>query len=250
MPIPRVWPRLAMRDYVSSKTLGKHPGTWRAQPGGSVGGRAYGAREGLLREVGPFTSSRDRPAVTHRRATRCGGAGRAGQRNGGRPPGHTLSAGAGARPPRGKRTRLCVRMASRPHQRQPLPTSAGPAARPGSPLTVSAVSAAFWCCVSITAISALVSLGYSIAALAGSRSSPDRTPSMYAFARSLALAAGALAAVVVRSVSFAEAIAFLMVIVQGADAVIGTRIGDRLKTIGPAATALFNAAALVWLAQQ
>ncbi|WP_291421349.1 hypothetical protein [Devosia sp.] len=38
----------------------------------------------------------------------------------------------------------------------------------------------------------------------------------------------------------------MMIIVQAADAYIGTTTKDRLKTFGPALTALFNLAALVW----
>lgn len=73
---------------------------------------------------------------------------------------------------------------------------------------------------------------------------------MYAFARSLALAAGAVAALLIRSVAFAEAIAFTMIIVQAADAVIGIRLRERLRTFGPAATSLVNAIALLWLGRQ
>ena len=111
------------------------------------------------------------------------------------------------------------------------------------------MSAAFWVCSSITAVSAFVSLGYSTAALGGT-TAPEGTSSMYAFARSLALAAGSAAALFVRSPTFSEAIAFTMIIVQAADAVIGVRLGDRLKTLGPAATSLANAIALVWLVQR
>jgi hypothetical protein len=111
------------------------------------------------------------------------------------------------------------------------------------------MSAAFWVCAGVTAISAFVSLGYSIAALAGS-DTLGRTSSMYASARSLALAVTAVVALFARSSTFLEAIALAMVIVQALDAIIGVRIHDRLKTIGPAATSLANAVALIWLLQQ
>jgi hypothetical protein len=54
------------------------------------------------------------------------------------------------------------------------------------------------------------------------------------------------------SSSYADpcSIALAMVIVQAVDAIIGVRIHDRLKTIGPAATSLANAVALIWLLQQ
>jgi hypothetical protein len=38
-----------------------------------------------------------------------------------------------------------------------------------------------------------------------------------------------------------------MIIVQICDAAIGVVIGDRMKTFGPAGTALLNLAAVVWL---
>ena len=112
-----------------------------------------------------------------------------------------------------------------------------------------AVSTAFWVCSIITALSAFVGLGYSIATV-GWSPAPQQVPAMYAFARSLALAAAAVAALLTRSVAFAEAIAFTMIIVQAADAVIGVRLHERMRTFGPAATSLANAIALVWLMQQ
>ncbi len=111
------------------------------------------------------------------------------------------------------------------------------------------MSAAFWVCAIITAVSAFVSLGFSIAGMAAADAS-SRTSSMYASARSLALVVTATVALLTRSNSYVEAIAVTMVIVQAVDAVIGVRIRDRLKTVGPAATALVNAAALVWLLRQ
>ena len=111
------------------------------------------------------------------------------------------------------------------------------------------MSTAFWVCSSITAISALVGLGYSIATV-GWSPTPQQVPAMYAFARSLALAAGAVAALLMQSVAFAEAIAFAMIIVQAGDAIIGVRLRERLRTFGPAATSLANAVALVWLVRQ
>jgi hypothetical protein len=40
-----------------------------------------------------------------------------------------------------------------------------------------------------------------------------------------------------------------MIIVQACDAVIGTMIKDRMKTFGPAGTALLNLVAVIWLIQ-
>jgi hypothetical protein len=108
------------------------------------------------------------------------------------------------------------------------------------------VSIAYWVCAAVTVISAMVSLGYSIAAL-GTADPGNRTASRYAAARSLALAFTAVAACVFRSEGFLMAVALAMVIVQTVDALIGAADRDRLKTYGPAATALIDLATLLWL---
>lgn len=113
------------------------------------------------------------------------------------------------------------------------------------------MSVAFWSCGSVTSVSALVSLGYSIAALraASTDGHAGRVPAMYAFARSLALATTAVAATFGQSSAALQAVALAMVLVQTGDAVIGVFTHDRLKTSGPATTALVNGAALIWLSQ-
>jgi hypothetical protein len=40
-----------------------------------------------------------------------------------------------------------------------------------------------------------------------------------------------------------------VIIIQACDAVIGTTIKDRMKTFGPAGTALLNLVAVIWLIQ-
>ncbi|PYI65979.1 hypothetical protein CVV68_16265 [Arthrobacter livingstonensis] len=70
---------------------------------------------------------------------------------------------------------------------------------------------------------------------------------MYALARSLALVLVAIVGLLSSSIPFVAAAALAMILVQGLDAVIGARISDRLKTVGPALTAMVNAAALVWM---
>lgn len=108
------------------------------------------------------------------------------------------------------------------------------------------MSTAFWICAIATAISALVSAGY---AVAGLHSAVDeaRVPSMYALARSAALVAVAFVGLFSASAAFVAAVAVAMIVVQGLDAFIGVRISNKVKTIGPALTALVNLAALVWL---
>jgi hypothetical protein len=105
---------------------------------------------------------------------------------------------------------------------------------------------AFWVCSSITVISAAVSFGYAVAGLRGA-TGVAITPSMYALARSIALLVVAVIAPLTGSVAFVAASAIAMIVVQGVDAVIGVRLRDRVKTFGPAATALAGLASLVWV---
>lgn len=104
----------------------------------------------------------------------------------------------------------------------------------------------FLICAVMTSISAVISLGFSIAAVAGTTGSA-RTLSLYNCARSLALTVISLGAFVSGSGSWLQAAAVAMIVVQGCDAVIGVIIKDAMKTFGPAGTALANLAALAWL---
>jgi len=101
-------------------------------------------------------------------------------------------------------------------------------------------------CFEITIASAIVSLGFSIAAIA-THSGQARLMAFYAGARSLAFAAISLAAFWVGSVSWLQASASGMIIVQLCDAVIGMVIRDKVKALGPGCTAIVNLGALVWL---
>ncbi|MFC8733755.1 hypothetical protein ACFT5B_14970 [Luteimicrobium sp. NPDC057192] len=107
--------------------------------------------------------------------------------------------------------------------------------------------AAFWVCGLVTLVSAAVSLGYSIAALRAADAPGERLASRYAAARSVALASVAVVALFSGSEGFVVAVGLAMVVVQALDAIVGSTIPDRLKTVGPAATAVVNAAAVVWL---
>ncbi len=104
----------------------------------------------------------------------------------------------------------------------------------------------FTACAMVTMTSAIVSLGFSIVALR-SVSGEARTLALYASARSLALVIVSILAFPVGATAWLEAVAWCMIIVQACDAAVGITIGDRLKTFGPAATALLNLAALTWL---
>jgi hypothetical protein len=106
----------------------------------------------------------------------------------------------------------------------------------------------FIICASITAISAITSLGFSIAAALGSRDTA-RTLALYACARSTALAIASAVPFFTGSTGWLQAIAWSMIIVQAGDAVIGGTIKDPMKTYGPAGTALLNLATVIWLTQ-
>jgi hypothetical protein len=104
---------------------------------------------------------------------------------------------------------------------------------------------AFWVCAGVTAASALVGLGYSVAAVV-SALDQARVNAMYALSRSVALVAAVLVPIFSQTRSSLLTIALAMVIVQTLDAVVGARIHDRLKTFGPASLAVVNLVALVW----
>jgi hypothetical protein len=108
------------------------------------------------------------------------------------------------------------------------------------------MSFVYWFCAVVTAVSALTSLGFSVAALAVA-SQQNRTSARYAASRSLALAIAAAVPVVSPSRPWLEAVALAMVIVQAVDAVIGADEHDVMKTLGPAMLSLINLIALVLL---
>jgi hypothetical protein len=108
------------------------------------------------------------------------------------------------------------------------------------------MSMPFIVCASITAVSALISLGFSIAA-ALNTAGEARTMALYACARSVALAVASAVPFLTGSTPWLLAVACSMTIVQACDAMIGVTIKDRMKTLGPAGTALLNLAALLWL---
>jgi hypothetical protein len=110
------------------------------------------------------------------------------------------------------------------------------------------MTAPFILCASITAISAVISLGFSVEA-AVRATGTARTMALYACARSVALVIASAVPFLTGSAEWLQAIAWSMIIVQACDAVIGTTINDRMKTLGPAGTALLNLVAVIWLIQ-
>ena len=91
-------------------------------------------------------------------------------------------------------------------------------------------------------------LGISIAAQR-TATGAARTMALYACARSLALFVASVVPFLSGSVGWLLAVAWSMIIVQALDAIVGMTIKDKVKTFGPAATALLNLAAVIWLIQ-
>ena len=110
------------------------------------------------------------------------------------------------------------------------------------------MSLPFIVCASITAISAIISLGFSISAALGT-TDIARTMALYACARSTALMIASAVPFLTGSNGWLQAMAWSMIIVQTGDAVIGGTIKDPMKPYGPAGTALLNLVALIWLIQ-
>jgi heme A synthase len=97
----------------------------------------------------------------------------------------------------------------------------------------------------ITTVSALVSAGFSLAALFGPTG--DDVLGRYAASRSIALLIAVLCCVGFRSRKAIAGLALVMSLVQGFDGLIGALADDPAKTYGPFVLALVNFAALAWL---
>jgi hypothetical protein len=108
------------------------------------------------------------------------------------------------------------------------------------------MSIPFLSCALITAVSAVISLGFSIAA-AFNAAHEVRDMALYTCARSVALVVVSTVPFFTGSTPWLQAIACSMIIVQVCDAAIGVIIKDRIKTFGPAGTALLNLGAVIWL---
>lgn len=117
----------------------------------------------------------------------------------------------------------------------------------GDTIILRCMEASFWLCAVITLVSALTSLGFSIVAARISDAGAGLLNARYAMSRSGALAVVAVVAIVNQSTLWLAAVAVAMVLIQAGDAVVGRLDRNLLKTIGPAATAVANAAALLWM---
>src|SRR5437016_7915547 len=101
----------------------------------------------------------------------------------------------------------------------------------------------FWLWALVTIGSAFTGVGFSVAAL--SSSDDAQVNAVYAASRSLSLALASVVVVLARSRAGLIAVAFVMAMVQGADAVIGAIRHQPLKTFGPAFLALVTVAVLI-----
>jgi hypothetical protein len=100
----------------------------------------------------------------------------------------------------------------------------------------------YWLALALTAVSALVSLGFSLAAL--------RTRNFYAeyaAGRSIALVVAVVVAFFVGSQTLVFVLALVMTVVQALDAVVGARQRDVMKTVGPAVLAVVTCVAGILL---
>jgi hypothetical protein len=104
----------------------------------------------------------------------------------------------------------------------------------------------FLLCASITTVSALISLGFSIAAVVTS-TGVTRVAALYVCSRSLPLAIASAIPFYTGSSSWLLAVAFCMTLVQAGDAAIGVIKNNRIETFGPLGTAVLNLIAIIWL---
>ena len=104
----------------------------------------------------------------------------------------------------------------------------------------------FLVCATVTAVSAFVSLGFSLASVPRANGQ-IRTLALYTCARTIAFAIISVVPFATGWSLWLEAVAVGMTILQVLDACVGVAISDRMKTFGPAGIAVTNLAALMWL---
>ena len=114
-------------------------------------------------------------------------------------------------------------------------------------LTLTPWPRAYWLCWATTTLNALVSAGYSTAALLGQGSTDVYT--RYAESRSVALVVVILALGWFRSTGALMAVATVMSLIQLGDAVIGFQIHDPAKSFGPLGLGLVTLLSVGFLAR-
>jgi hypothetical protein len=106
---------------------------------------------------------------------------------------------------------------------------------------------AFWYCAAVTAISALVSAGFSLAAVFAR--TPYDTIALYAASRSIALPIAIAVAIFRRSSAGLAALALVVGLLQLFDGFIGVYTHDASKTYGPFVLSLLTFITLTRLLQ-
>ena len=114
-------------------------------------------------------------------------------------------------------------------------------------LSLPLLTRTYWVCWAVTTLNALVSAGYSAAALLSQGDSNVYT--QYAATRSIALALVILSLGWFRSTGALLALATVMTLIQLGDAVIGFQIRDAAKSFGPLGLGIITLLALVFLAR-
>ena len=107
----------------------------------------------------------------------------------------------------------------------------------------------YYMCSTITAISACVSLGFSIEAFIKAKhvGSEAFTNAMYSLSRSCALAFSSFIPFLFHSISYLLLMSLIMIFIQALDAIIGFKIRNKFKTYGPMLTSIGNLIFLIWL---
>ena len=100
----------------------------------------------------------------------------------------------------------------------------------------------YWLALALTAVSALTSLGFSLAALRAKSIYAE-----YAASRSIALVVAVIVAFFLSSQPLVFVLALAMTVMQALDAVIGARQRDLMKTVGPAVLAVLTLAGAILL---
>ena len=103
----------------------------------------------------------------------------------------------------------------------------------------------YWACAVFTAISATVSLMYSIASVRAHNDGVVLT-ARYGLVRSIALCAVAVVPLLEEREEWLVCAAVAMIAVQAGDAMVGVTLRDRFKTVGPAITSAVNLGLLIW----
>lgn len=109
-------------------------------------------------------------------------------------------------------------------------------------------SLAYYSCALVTCGNALTSLAFSLIAFV--QGAPGDAGNMYSLVRTICLAVAALFGAAVASLDVLFVLAPLLGSIQAGDAIVGWRLDDISKTIGPALLSALTFVSVIWLARQ